>query len=86
MPLPRVPQLDDLAVLAGRRALENAGVKAEELDYILCATLGGEYITPPLACYGINASYGTSATSSRAIQPVGRARSATAGTKALPIA
>ncbi len=42
--------VDELAVQAGRRALEDAGVQPEELDYILCATLGGEYITPPLAC------------------------------------
>ncbi len=42
--------VDELAVLAARRALEDAGVQAGELDYILCATLGGEYITPPLAC------------------------------------
>ena len=51
--------LTDLAVLAGQRALENAGVAAEDLDYILCATLNGEYVAPPLACL-VQAALGAS--------------------------
>ena len=42
--------LADLAAEAGRRAMENAGVRAEELDLIVCATVRGDYITPALAC------------------------------------
>ncbi len=42
--------LTELAVLAGKRALEDAGVKAAELDIILCATVGGEYLTPTTSC------------------------------------
>lgn len=42
--------LTDLSVLAAGRALKNAGVGAEELDLIICATVQGDYITPSLAC------------------------------------
>ena len=35
---------------AGRRALENAGLGAEELDMILCTTLQGDTATPGLGC------------------------------------
>lgn len=35
---------------AGRLALENAGVGAEELDMIICTTLQGDTLTPGLAC------------------------------------
>lgn len=40
----------DLAAQAARHALEAAGTAPEELDYILCATVGGDYLTPSLAC------------------------------------
>ena len=39
-----------MAVKAALSALENSGVKAEELDLILCATVSGDYIVPNLAC------------------------------------
>ena len=39
-----------LAEKAARRAMENAGVTAKDIDYILCATLAGDYITPGLGC------------------------------------
>ena len=35
---------------AAAAALENAGVAASELDLIICATLGGEILTPSAAC------------------------------------
>lgn len=38
-----------ISVRAAQRALEDAGVAPEELDFILCATIGGDYITPSLA-------------------------------------
>ncbi|SMC60036.1 beta-ketoacyl-ACP synthase III [Papillibacter cinnamivorans] len=40
----------DLVYTAASRALEDAGCKASELDYILCSTIQGDYITPSLAC------------------------------------
>lgn len=39
-----------LSVLAAQRAMESAGVTAADIDYILCPTIGGDYITPNLAC------------------------------------
>ena len=47
--LARGETLTGMAAEAGRRALENAGVSADELDLILCATIQGDYITPSLA-------------------------------------
>ena len=40
----------DLAVEAAKRALDKAGVAPEELDLILCGTVSGQYVNPPLAC------------------------------------
>ena len=40
----------DLATLAGERALANAGVKAEDLDFILVATCTGDSPLPSTAC------------------------------------
>jgi len=40
----------DLAVQAGRRALEAAGVSAADLDMILVATCTGDYPLPATAC------------------------------------
>ncbi len=42
--------ITQLCVQAAKAALENADVKAEELDLIVCATLRGEFITPSQAC------------------------------------
>ncbi|MCD7802686.1 MAG: ketoacyl-ACP synthase III [Clostridiales bacterium] len=39
-----------LAAKAAQAALENSGVRAEELDLILCATVSGEFIVPSMAC------------------------------------
>ncbi len=39
----------EIAATAAKKALLNANVSASELDYILCATLGGEYVTPSLS-------------------------------------
>ena len=41
--------LSGLGGLAAVRALENAGVSADELDMILCTTVQGETVTPALA-------------------------------------
>ncbi len=40
----------DLAAAAAQRALEDAGVKAEELDLILCATISPDCFMPSVAC------------------------------------
>lgn len=42
--------LTELAAAAAKNALENAGVDAGELDYIICTTIRGDYITPSEAC------------------------------------
>jgi len=39
-----------LAIEAGRRALEAGGVRAEELDLIIAATVSGAYHSPGVAC------------------------------------
>lgn len=41
---------ESLAAEAGRKALQNAGICAEELDFIIVATLSGDHITPSAAC------------------------------------
>ena len=43
-------EIDDLAVKAARRALDDAGLKAEEIDYFICSNVVTEYITPGLSC------------------------------------
>ena len=42
--------LTDISEKAGKNALEDAGVKAEEIDLVLCATLRGDTVTPSQAC------------------------------------
>ena len=41
----------DLALEAGRRALDSAGIEAAELDLIIVATTTPDYIFPSTACY-----------------------------------
>lgn len=42
--------LTDLSVAAAKAALENANVKAEDLDLIICSTIRGQYVSPSQAC------------------------------------
>jgi 3-oxoacyl-(acyl-carrier-protein) synthase III len=42
--------LEDLAIDAARKALDNAGISATELDYIICANVVNEFVTPALSC------------------------------------
>lgn len=41
--------VSDLCIEAGKRALDKAGVPAEELDLILVATSNPDYLTPPVS-------------------------------------
>ncbi len=43
-------RLSDLATEAGKAALANANLSAENLDMILCATTSGDYLWPAMAC------------------------------------
>lgn len=42
--------LCDLACAAADRALEHAGIGAEQLDLIICSTIQGDFQTPSLSC------------------------------------
>ena len=43
-------RLEDLAAEAARKALNDAGLSAEELDFIICSNVVNEYVTPQLSC------------------------------------
>ncbi|MGM9785666.1 MAG: 3-oxoacyl-ACP synthase III family protein [Candidatus Cryptobacteroides sp.] len=52
-------KLEDMAIEAAKKALDDAGLKASELDFIICSNVVNEYITPQLSCIiqgGIGAS------------------------------
>lgn len=52
-------KLEDMAVEAAEKALENAGMTAADLDFIICSNVVNEYVTPQLSCIiqgGIGAS------------------------------
>lgn len=40
----------DMSVEAARRAMENAGVTAEEIELIIVGTVSADYVTPSCAC------------------------------------
>lgn len=39
-----------MSVMAAKAAIEDAGIKPEDIDYIICAIMYGDYITPSHAC------------------------------------
>ena len=41
--------LEDLATEAAQKALDDAGINATELDYIICSNVVNEYVTPSVA-------------------------------------
>ena len=43
-------KLEDLAAEAALKALKDAGIKAEDLDFIICSNVVNEYITPQMSC------------------------------------
>ena len=52
-------RLEDMAIEAARKALDDAGIAVSELDFIICSNVVNEYITPQLSCIiqgGIGAS------------------------------
>ena len=51
-----------LALEAGRKAIENAGLSPSDIDMVICSTVQGEYVTPSMSCLiskklGINCNY-----------------------------
>lgn len=42
--------LEDMATEAAKRAIEDAGLSASDIDYIICSNVINEYITPSLSC------------------------------------
>lgn len=42
--------LKDLAITASQKALDNAGIAATDLDFILCSNVINNYVTPALSC------------------------------------
>ena len=40
----------DLSAAAAREAIEKSGLAASAIDLVICSTLGGDYVTPSLAC------------------------------------
>ena len=52
-------RLEDLAIEAARKALDDASIDPADLDFIICSNVVNEYVTPQLSCIiqgGIGAS------------------------------
>lgn len=43
-------KLEDMAIEASLKALADAGMRADELDFIICSNVVNEYVTPQLSC------------------------------------
>lgn len=43
--------INELAVISAKEAITNAKIKVETIDLIICATMGGDFVTPSTACY-----------------------------------
>ena len=43
--------VSDMSAVAARRAIENAGIKPNDIDYIICATLTPDMCMPSAACF-----------------------------------
>ena len=43
-------KLEDMATEAANKALEDAGLTAADIDYIICSNVVNEYVTPALSC------------------------------------
>ena len=42
--------MTDLCATASKQALENAKLSVQDIDLVICATIGGDFITPALSC------------------------------------
>lgn len=43
-------KLEDMAVIAANKALEDANLTAKDIDFIICSNVVNEYVTPALSC------------------------------------
>jgi 3-oxoacyl-[acyl-carrier-protein] synthase-3 len=43
-------KLEDMAVEAAKKALEDAGLTVADIDFIICSNVVNEYVTPALSC------------------------------------
>lgn len=43
-------KLEDMAVVAANKALEDANLTAKDIDFIICSNVVNEYVTPALSC------------------------------------
>ena len=43
-------KLEDMAIEAARKAIDESGLKLEEIDYFICSNVVNEYVTPGLSC------------------------------------
>ena len=43
-------KLEDLAVIAANKALDDANLTAADIDFIICSNVVNEYVTPALSC------------------------------------
>lgn len=43
-------KLEDLAIKAALKALDDASISAADLDFIICSNVVNEYVTPQLSC------------------------------------
>lgn len=43
-------RLEDLAIDAANKALKSSGLEAKDLDFIICANVVNEFVTPALSC------------------------------------
>lgn len=42
--------INDLATISAKEAIINANIDAKDIDLIICATMGGDFVTPSVAC------------------------------------
>lgn len=42
--------INDLATMSAKEALSNANINSKDVDLIICATMGGDFVTPSTAC------------------------------------
>ena len=42
--------INDLAVTSAKESMNNANIVARDIDLIICATMGGDFVTPSTAC------------------------------------